>query len=998
MTKSFWRASDEQRHTILLMEALGLIHDLGKMSDRLLESRDSESSSTVQYGYNLLSDPRTIDIYNHCTNIPGNPSAEFVQEILNTATNEACAFGERTDINELLKKIELTWISEQYNFAELMPLLTKTKLSVNQEANWHNVVAKSMEPGRLVGYLHGIAHIEKEGDPDYQQPYSRVFRATPFGHEEQVCTNNLKNLNNLGFNLLTLLPLNWLICIHELTTTFQILPLDDIEKITTDRRSEWLEQMKVLMKRGLADNRRPHNEISLWDWGYTVATLTKAAANYIFKNGWSSNIRELPFCTLRINLDILERYTRSDKISDLLGVKQVLDDAFQSVQTLLEESYALGNQLYRDETGFYYLLPDIFDTTEQKALREEIQAFFSSDFCPQVHFSNPVKADDLHHVKSSDGDEDTPQSLSRKLVAEPRTEALKEKPVRTDNNLYLFETEWKDGRPENAEICTVCGMRPIGYPHKGSQPEVEQKLPCWAKQQKAKERKICRICLERRGRRSEIWAKGNLQDTIWTDEVADEKGRLALFVGKLGLEGWLDGTLLSTIQVTRNTAKNPSPARLYRIAEIARAFWEKVTDELMPIIVGQRSFRLEVCPDADNFSDLGDYHAYDLDVDGVVLSVVWDNPHQRFLTTDNLSYFAKQSSSSSDDLIRELKTILEGKKLQILEPSSFLKSSSKRAEITIREVKEAGNYLPAIPILTEPSLCLMLIPADKALELAHKVKKEYEQQMGRVRDRLPLNLGLIFCNRRTPIRTVLEAGRAMLNISGKFDMDSGKGWEDWRLMEKENSGGLCKLEFDNGITWDTPVITGDRGQKDEWYPRLYQGISWEQGFGRKPEPKHICDLKPRTSQTPKDKGHKVWVRPSHFDFEYLDTTARRFEIHYDENGRRPRRTRPFYLEDLVRFDTLWKILKNLKNSQRNQVIYTIEATREMWHGQDLQKSWTDTIFKQFVTDTLANATWTKDYKKWTDIPQKQRQQLIDAGVRGELADLAELHMEILKER
>jgi hypothetical protein len=56
------------------------------------------------------------------------------------------------------------------------------------------------------------------------------------------------------------------------------------------------------------------------------------------------------------------------------------------------------------------------------------------------------------------------------------------------------------------------------------------------------------------------------------------------------------------------------------------------------------------------------------------------------------------------------------------------------------------------------------------------------------------------------------------------------------------------------------------------------------------------------------------------------------------------------------------------------------------------------VFSQFVTDTLANATWTKDYKKWTDIPLDQRQQLIDAGVRGELADLAELHMEILKER
>ncbi|NJL55746.1 hypothetical protein HC928_11530 [bacterium] len=56
--------------------------------------------------------------------------------------------------------------------------------------------------------------------------------------------------------------------------------------------------MMKLMKRGLADNRRPHNEVSLWDWGYSVATLTKAATNYIFKNskdGWQLNLRELSF-------------------------------------------------------------------------------------------------------------------------------------------------------------------------------------------------------------------------------------------------------------------------------------------------------------------------------------------------------------------------------------------------------------------------------------------------------------------------------------------------------------------------------------------------------------------------------------------------------------------------------------------------------------------------------------------------------------------------------
>jgi hypothetical protein len=287
----------------------------------------------------------------------------------------------------------------------------------------------------------------------------------------------------------------------------------------------------------------------------------------------------------------------------------------------------------------------------------------------------------------------------------------------------------------------------------------------------------------------------------------------------------------------------------------------------------------------------------------------------------------------------------------------------------------------------------MLVPANKALELVRQVKKEYEQQMGRVRDRLPLNLGLVFCNRRTPIRAAFEAGQAMLNLSEQFNMNGGKGWEDWRLVKKDNSGSPCKLEFDNGITWDIPVVVGDCNKKDYWHPRLYQGDRWDQK-----QPKHASELAVRNSKIPRDGGVKLWIRPSYFDFEFLDTTGRRFEIYYDENGRRPRQTRPFYLEDLDRFEKLWEILKKLETSQRHQVIHIIEAIREAWHGQDKEnQSLDDPVFQQFVADTLANATWPKD-QSWKRIPEDQQKELIDAGVRGELADLAELHMKILKER
>jgi len=283
----------------------------------------------------------------------------------------------------------------------------------------------------------------------------------------------------------------------------------------------------------------------------------------------------------------------------------------------------------------------------------------------------------------------------------------------------------------------------------------------------------------------------------------------------------------------------------------------------------------------------------------------------------------------------------------------------------------------------------MLTPADKALALARAVKRAYEAQMGRVRDRLPLHLGMVFCQHRTPIRAVLEAGRSMLGMAGSFDMNTGVGWEGWRLVAKNSPNpGECELVFDNGMTWRVPILTGDCSTKDDWYPRFYEGDVWDRR-----QPKHMTGLRVPNQYQP----WKVWVRPSRFDFEFLDTTAHCFEIHYDENGRRPRRTRPFYLEDLDRLEELWKYMKRLTQTQRHQVIRTIEATREAWYGpDDGGHSTTDEVFRQFVADTLAGATWPKG-QPWGSIPQQWQEKLVRAGVRGELTDLAELHMEILKE-
>ncbi|BAF58890.1 hypothetical protein PTH_0709 [Pelotomaculum thermopropionicum SI] len=958
MNSSFWRPDTNQKRAILFMEALGLIHDLGKLSDTFLQSQ--EPNSTLEYIHNLLVDPRQIDIYKNHRPIPNNKASSMIAEWLRDAGGKPAAFQERPDLTSLLLNLQFDdWTGTKYCLAELMPLVARPALArKTPSSEWGKVLGKEMTPGLLIGYLHGVAHFEKQGDPDdkNKQPYSAVFRATPFGLEDRIETGK-----------------------NELTTTLKYLPLSNIEPITSNQRRDWLRAMEENMKRGLADTRRPHNEVSLWDWGYMTATLAKAAAAWIFKNGWprDNDLGKIPYRTLCITLNRLVLYSRCDKIGDLLGVRQVLDEAYRKVQRLLEEEYALANRFYRDETGEYYLFPDLgYSNEEMIALREAIQAQFPPDLRPQVHLGEPVTAGQL---------DDSNPSAVRKLVAEPRGQSMQEHTMRAGNNLCLFEWEWGNGRPENAEICSACGVYPIGYPREGSSHDLERSLSYWATQAEAQRLQVCRVCLDRRRRRAEDWAKNNFQGTIWIDEVADDNGLVALFVGKFGLEGWLDGSLVSTIKVTHNEVKYPSPARLYRIVETCRSFWQQVTDDLTRKTVGQRPFRLALYPATNEVSKLGNFHAYELKADSIALSVIWDKSHRRFLTIENLTYLASRCRIPEDALMDKLR----GNNLHVVEPSEFLSPARTSAKVRVERVDKLNGYTPTIPLLAEPSVYMAMVPAVKALELARNVKRKYEEEMGRVRDRLPIYLGLVFFRRHTPLRAVLEAGRAMLN------MDGGDKWEGWRLVDKNLNNGVCELAFDNGITWKVPTVAGDGQTRDEWYPRMYEGDSRDSK-----KVKHVNDLRVRNPQIPPDKGWKVWVKPSRFDFEFLDTNSRRFEIYYDQNGRRPRRTRPFYLEDLDRLDTLWTLLK-LKlpaKAQRYQVIRTIEDTRQKWYGRDREEdSWHDPVFQQFVADTLAQAAWPKTWK-WTEIEQDpQKKQLIEAGVKGELADLAELYMEILKE-
>ncbi|BCX03238.1 MAG: hypothetical protein KatS3mg053_1176 [Candidatus Roseilinea sp.] len=881
--------------------------------------------------------------------------------------------------NELTNRYsQLTGVNLQ------LPVGARTVTNLLDDSTWKNDLL-----GQYLSRCHNTAHFDKQEPVGGKQAYPDMQISSPFGLESAIPNN--------------------------LTAQIWALPWASLANYSQTARQTLLSALDKLFTQVGADTRRPINEVDLWSWGLLVGALYKAALAGALLTGSIPACNNLRWRLLGVRVNGFDYLLNVDRIPDLLAKQELLNDCLNRVRDVLEVTYPVGSEVYRDENGSVFVVPDVADLLTRtdnngQSLRSIIEQAFAQgtvksnprlqlggELTPHLELEQrPWWGQDPNWSNNSFNDElpDISSLLNQRIVSPANVDDVKQ--------------HWQN---RTADICTVCGLRPQGP------------------SSKATERNVCDICEARRSGRSQRWATSETDRTIWIDEVADTNGRFALIVGQFDLTHWLDGSLLQSLlliaphdpQNTNNkpvTSKTPSFSRLRRIWETTRRFWHEVQEEALLKLRDDRR-RLKIY--LDQPPNLGPFHVYDLVVGPTDLSVVWVPPQNgaagHLLTADNLGYIARQlgvegaiytSPAAAAIFVEDYlcKQFVKNTRQPILRNPDASPSQGRAnlvSGIKINQIDYQNNaYATAIPILAEPRSFLMLIPANKSLEVLKQIKAKYECEMGKVRDRLPLHLGCVFAARRTPIRAVLEAGRAMLDREPLL--------QQWQIkwVDRQPSHVVLQLERSGySVQWQIPLKMGDGTTDDLWYPYFFLETNGDASKADASNRRAVKVLMPHSNGKKVDEwivhagdlriGETIYRWSSTFDCEFLDTTARRFEIYYDENGRRPRRTRPFYLEDLDRLEELWRYMTRLTKTQRHQVIRTIEATREAWYGSDDNGQPTiDQVFKQFVADTLAGAAWPKG-QAWNTIPDEWREKLIQAGVCGELADLAELHMEILKE-
>jgi hypothetical protein len=698
-----------------------------------------------------------------------------------------------------------------------------------------------------------------------------------------------------------------------------------------------------------ADTQWPVNDISLWDFSSAVAAFFKAAlAKCILEGEWPGKhdvAQTFAWRLLRVGINGPDFYGRVARLPDLLVRRDLMKQLLDRTQTVLENEVFLANEVYRDENGSVFLAPVLENDESGASLLHAIQDDLRAAW-KETSIQDVVPRLEMCSVITKGTFEPRPRSRDRdllvgKALALGRGIFQAPKPLLNDSAVVAG---WWAGR--HADVCPVCGLRPQG----------------------SSGRKVCETCEGRRERRSREWFSERLNTTIWLEEVADRNGRIAVICGRFQLEEWL-----ATKEEAWGKELPASFARIRRVWQTTRRFWEEVQCKAKYVVPkGGPRIRLfgQFHPSGDGH--LGASRAYLLARDGCRFSFVCAE-RGVLLSAENLERAAilagadEHKISSAKDGAEYLsgKWSPQGTEFKVEEPTGYGSANRPLGSFLVDSVDaDETPFDPVIPISCEPRSFQLIAPASQALEIVDLVQREYDVEMGKVRQRMPIQLGVVYASASTPLYALLDGARRMVERPLRR--------EPWQVTEVvPDDDKADKVHFSNGAVWRISRVFPD-GTRDQWH----------QYFQRSDKQWRLCkDLQA---------GDSVCVCPSTFDFEFLDVAARRFEIAYTAEGRRGGRPslsqRPYPLHRLRDLREVWTILnRGLKLSQ-------IQGMRGLL--VEKARAWLDPgdTYRDFAITVLEKSHWRHE-------PNPEQWAALRTAVRENyLLDSIELHVEVLKSK
>jgi len=417
------------------------------------------------------------------------------------------------------------------------------------------------------------------------------------------------------------------------------------------------------------------------------------------------------------------------------------------------------------------------------------------------------------------------------------------------------------------------------------------------------------------------------------------------------------------------TRKHPSFARLRRIWETTKNFGIEIFKKTMEILNKKER------------------------------PIITFNPNNILQITH--TYYFKDENETRFELVitndNEAAVILNADKFKVPEngeiklyDENFNNVIATLENVRLSEQKEF--YYPLIPYQFEPTRTLFFMPLKYVWEIIEKIKEQYEMQFNKVQNRLPIKLGFVAFNKNMPMYVVLEAARKMyskdikdikniedikekeLKICQINEMSSEK---NYRIYGGKIGNYGKEIKMSDGNEYHFSYSTGDPNKKDLFHPYFivikngnnHDDTLWKVYFNRNSDNKHRQN--PNDNWLPikhvKDlrKGDKVLFYPSQFDFLWLDSNIRRFDV-----GKKRRHwlfkkcsPKPYNLKDIEKFKRLKDLLFNQLSLTTSQImnLYGLLISKMQEWKLDEQKWKLDEVeelrinepaFEQFVENSI----------------------------------------------
>lgn len=286
----------------------------------------------------------------------------------------------------------------------------------------------------------------------------------------------------------------------------------------------------------LSDSRYPANDVTLWEQAYMSASMFKAtlaalSLDLTSYNDYLTQPRTIRWSIMGVQYDKLELAEKSLKLPFVEWYREntrIIDD---KIKRLIEIEYTLGNEIYRDETGIYFIVPENAGKEDsgdagnyllplsdglnelKKDILNSFTEIFDGEVYPAIFVTKPTRGTmNLTYLLEKSRENFLQASYPDNIVGI----LVKQESTSGKNNRYTG-------------LCQVCGLR-LGNKRK-------QGLI------------LCDICSERETSRLKKWIQTINRETIWSGDLQDEEGRIALFTVKFELKEWLNGNLLNTFLI-----------------------------------------------------------------------------------------------------------------------------------------------------------------------------------------------------------------------------------------------------------------------------------------------------------------------------------------------------------------------------------------------------------------------------------------------------------------